>query len=77
MDTTSSATQASPQWQHLCLRRLHHLLELTPNAAPTGLDEVEAFALIEWCRMAVFSECHAAGVGTQARAMLRSALRQV
>jgi hypothetical protein len=73
MDRPPSTSSTTP-WQQHCLHRLHYLLELTPDAAPAGLDEAEAFALIEWCRMAVFSECHEAGVGPLARALLRSSL---
>jgi hypothetical protein len=73
MDSPSS-TSSTTQWQQQCLHRLHHLLELTPDAAPAGLEAAEAFALIEWCRMAVFSDCHEAGVGPLAQALLRRSL---
>lgn len=75
METTDPGGPNLTPWQHLCLHRLHRLLELTPDAAP-DMATLEAFALLEWCRMVVFDECLAAGVGAAARAMLRGARRQ-
>jgi hypothetical protein len=76
METTPPAPSRASTWPQFCLRRLHRLLELTPEAAPDDLAPVEAFALLEWCRMAVYAECHAAGVGEAAHAMLKGALRR-
>lgn len=64
--TTISAT-----WNQQSLKRLRRVLELTSNEAPRELSQMEAFALIEWCRIAAYADCHAAGVGPTARVMLR------
>jgi hypothetical protein len=76
MDTRQPQSSAEARWQQACLHRLHRLLELTPESAPAGLDEMEALALLEWSRMAVYADCHAAGVGQPAQALLRGSLRR-
>jgi hypothetical protein len=76
MEPMSPTLPTSSTWPQLCLRRLHRLLELTPEAAPDDLAPIEAFALLEWCRIAVFAECHEAGVGDSATSMLRGARRR-
>lgn len=77
MKPTPAASTTAPAWSKVCLRRMHRLLELTPEAAPFDLAPMEAFALLEWCRIAVYAECHAAGVGDAARTMLRGSRRRV
>lgn len=74
MDAEATNLTPSTPWQQACLRRLHRLLELTPEAAPPDLSPLEALALLEWSRMATFADCHAAGAGHSARAMLRRSL---
>ncbi|MCC6628192.1 MAG: hypothetical protein IT340_12420 [Chloroflexi bacterium] len=63
-------------WSDVSLHRLHRLLALAPEAAPAELTPLEALALLEWSRMAVYADCHAAGAGDPARTMLREALRR-
>lgn len=76
METMPTASPAQSAWAQLCLRRLHRLLELTPEAAPAELTPMEAFALLEWCRITVYAECHEAGLGDAARALLRGTRRR-
>lgn len=59
-------------WPTVCLERLRHVLERVPNEAPADLAPMEAFALIEWARIAMFAECHATGQGAVALALLKS-----
>jgi hypothetical protein len=77
METMPPVSPTPSPWSQLCLRRLHRLLELTPEAAPAELTPLEAFALLEWCRIAVYAECHAAGAGEAARTLLRGARRRL
>lgn len=76
MEPLPPTSSPSLSWPQHCLRRLHRLLEATPEAAPADLAPLEALALLEWCRMAVYADCHAAGVGDTAHALLRGSLRR-
>lgn len=76
MDAPIPCIPPSTDWSEVSLHRLHRLLALTPEAAPTELAPLEALALLEWSRMAVYADCHAAGAGDPARVMLREALRR-
>jgi hypothetical protein len=76
METMPPSIPNSPAWSHLCLRRLHRLLELTTEAAPYDLSPAEAQALLEWSRIAVFADCYDAGATDAARTMLKGAIRR-
>lgn len=76
MDTTPSvSTTATTDWQQRNLQRLQRLLCLIPEQAPAELTPLEAFALIEWCRMTALADCDASGASAEARHLLRARSR--
>jgi hypothetical protein len=76
MEPRTTTTPALADWPQACLQRLNRLLALTPDAAPADLTPLEALALLEWSRIAVYADCHAAGAGERARVMLRASLQR-
>jgi hypothetical protein len=75
MDGRSAGyTSALSSWQQQSIARLRRFLLLRPEQAPAELTPLEAFALIEWCRMTALADCDAAGVGAEAQALLRARL---
>jgi hypothetical protein len=73
----SQLTTTAADWAQTSLQRLRYLLEQTPEAAPDGLTALEALALLEWGRMAVYADCHEMGVGDAARQLVRGAMRRL